>query len=340
LGIDDLAERVQPNAMAFVVRRRPRSSVLQPRIELSLVKKLNWILTIRRQVFTECHRSHVPGSIALLAPNYKLGLEKMWTSLARVTRFIEDDNGASTKKPQGAWMTIANPWDEEETIQYAVENYTAAFTKVPLLRFLLNGLFVTLCIFAAQALTALPMAYALAKLRWRGREAAFSMVVLALLIPPQVPAIPLYIGLWQLGLLNTNAAIILPSTISVFGIFLMRQFFRTVPDDLIAAARMDGLSEWAIVWRIMLPTAAPAIAAFACLSFIWNWNEFFWPLIAVQEEHLMTPPLGIAFFSNAEAGTSFGPLMAAATVVTAPLALAFLLAQRAFIEGVTMTGVK
>jgi multiple sugar transport system permease protein len=223
---------------------------------------------------------------------------------------------------------------------YAVENYTAAFTKVPLVRFLLNGFFVTLCIFAAQALTALPMAYALAKLRWRGREAAFSMVVLALLIPPQVPAIPLYIGLWQLGLLNTYAAIILPSTISVFGIFLMRQFFRTVPDDLIAAARMDGLSEWAIVWRIMLPTAAPAIAAFACLSFIWNWNEFFWPLIAVQEEHLMTPPLGIAFFSNAEAGTSFGPLMAAATVVTAPLALAFLLAQRAFIEGVTMTGVK
>jgi multiple sugar transport system permease protein len=223
---------------------------------------------------------------------------------------------------------------------YAVENYTAAFTKVPLVRFLLNGFFVTLCIFAAQALTALPMAYALAKLRWRGREAAFAMVVLALLIPPQVPAIPLYIGLWQLGLLNTYAAIILPSTISVFGIFLMRQFFRTVPDDLIAAARMDGLSEWAIVWRIMLPTAAPAIAAFACLSFIWNWNEFFWPLIAVQEEHLMTPPLGIAFFSNAEAGTSFGPLMAAATVVTAPLALAFLLAQRAFIEGVTMTGVK
>ncbi|NDG51252.1 MAG: carbohydrate ABC transporter permease, partial [Rhodospirillales bacterium] len=132
---------------------------------------------------------------------------------------------------------------------YAVENYTAAFTKVPLVRFLLNGFFVTLCIFAAQALTALPMAYALAKLRWRGREAAFAMVVLALLIPPQVPAIPLYIGLWQLGLLNTYAAIILPSTISVFGIFLMRQFFRTVPDDLIAAARMDGLSEWAIVWR-------------------------------------------------------------------------------------------
>lgn len=223
---------------------------------------------------------------------------------------------------------------------HAVQNYTDAFTKVPLARFILNGFIVTGCIFAAQLITALPMAYALAKLRWRGREISFALVMLALLIPPQVPAIPLYIGLWQLGLLNTYAAIILPSTVSVFGIFMMRQFFRTVPDDLIAAARMDGMGELGIVWRIMLPTAAPAIAAFACLSFIWNWNEFFWPFIAVQDEHLMTPPLGIAFFSNAEAGTAFGPLMAAATAVTAPLVIAFLLAQRAFVDGVTMTSVK
>jgi multiple sugar transport system permease protein len=223
---------------------------------------------------------------------------------------------------------------------HAWENYREAFTRVPLARFLLNGVIVTLSIFAAQALTALPMAYALAKMRWAGRGTAFALVMLALLIPPQVPAIPLYIALWQLDLLDTYAAIILPSCISVFGIFLMRQFFRTVPDDLIAAARMDGMGEFTIVWRIMLPTAYPALAAFACLSFIWNWNEFFWPFIAIQSEHLATPPLGIAFFSNAEAGTNWGPLMAAATIVTLPLALAFLLAQRAFVQGVTMTGIK
>lgn len=223
---------------------------------------------------------------------------------------------------------------------HAWENYRDAFTKVPLARFLLNGFLVTFAIFAVQALTALPMAYALAKLRWAGREASFVMVMLALLIPPQVPAIPLYIAFWQVGILDSYAAIILPSTISVFGIFLMRQFFRTVPDDLIAAARLDGMGEFAITWRIMLPTALPALSAFACLSFIWNWNEFFWPFIAIQSEHLATPPLGIAFFSNAEAGTNWGPLMAAATVVTAPLAIAFLLAQRAFVRGVTMTGIK
>jgi len=223
---------------------------------------------------------------------------------------------------------------------HAWENYAEAFARQPLGRFLANGLLVTLSIFTAQALVALPCAYALAKLRWRGREATFVFVLLALLVPPQVPAIPLYIGLWQLGLLDTYAALILPSTISVFGIFLMRQFFRTVPDDLISAARLDGLGEFAIVWRIMLPTALPALIAFGLLSLVWNWNDFFWPLLVIQTETLATPPLGVVFFNNAEAGTNYGPLMAAATVITAPLVIAFLLAQRWFIDGVTMTAVK
>jgi len=223
---------------------------------------------------------------------------------------------------------------------HAVENYSAAFSKQPLARYIFNGFLVTGAIFAAQMLAAVPCAYALAKLRWRGRELVFALVLLGLIIPHQVTAIPLYIGMWKLGILNTYAAIILPSTISVFGIFLLRQFFRTVPDDLIHAARLDGLGEFAIVWRIILPTATPALIAFGLLSFVWNWNEFFWPLIVVQSEQLATPPLGVLFFNNAEAGTNYGLLMAAAVAVNAPLIAAFLLAQRRFIEGVTMTGVK
>ncbi len=223
---------------------------------------------------------------------------------------------------------------------HAWQNYSDAFTRQPLARYILNGFIVTGAIFTCQLLTALPCAYALAKLRWRGKETMFLLVLLGLLIPPQVTAIPLYILLWQVGLLNTYAAIILPSTISVFGIFLMRQFFLTVPDDLINAARLDGLGEFAIVWRIMMPTAMPAVIAFGVLSLVWNWNEFFWPLIVVQSEHLATPPLGVVFFANAEAGTNYGPLMAAATAITAPLVIAFLAAQRWFIDGVTMTAVK
>jgi multiple sugar transport system permease protein len=155
-------------------------------------------------------------------------------------------------KPPGEIFAPEFRWLPEQW--HALENYRIAFAKQPLGRFLLNGVFVTFCIFAAQALFALPCAYALAKLRWRGREVTFLFVLLALLVPPQVPAIPLYIGLWKLGLLDSYAALILPSTISVFGIFLMRQFFRTVPDDLLHAARLDGMSEFGIVWNKTLET--------------------------------------------------------------------------------------
>src|SRR5262249_4470284 len=141
---------------------------------------------------------------------------------------------------------------------YAWENYRDAFVRVPLLRFMVNGAFVTAAIFACQALVAVPCAYALAKLRFPGRDALFGLVLLGLLIPNHLPAIPLYIMLYKLGLLDSYAALILPFTISVFGIFLLRQFFLGVPDDLLHAARLDGMSELAIVWRVMVPTAIPA----------------------------------------------------------------------------------
>ena len=133
---------------------------------------------------------------------------------------------------------------------------------------------------------------------------------------------------------------ILPFTISVFGIFLMRQFFMTVPDDLIDAARVDGMREFDIVWRVMLPTAIPALVAFGIFSVVAHWNDYFWPLIVVGDQALYTPPLGVAFFKLNDQGTGYGPLMAAATISIAPLVVAFLLAQRRFIEGITFTGMK
>jgi multiple sugar transport system permease protein len=241
-------------------------------------------------------------------------------------------------KPQGEIFTsdltlLPKEWN-------AVENYTAAFTRVPMLRFLLNGVIVTTVIFILQVAVNLPCAYALAKLRFRGRDTLFALVLLCLLIPLHATAIPIYIMLFQAGLLDTYAALVLPFTISVFGIFLMRQFFMTVPNDLIDAARIDGLSELGIVWRIMLPTAMPALVAFGIFSVVAHWNDYFWPLIVVGSQELYTPPLGIAFFRLNDQGTDFGPLMAAATIVILPLVLAFLVAQRRFIEGITFTGMK
>ncbi len=223
----------------------------------------------------------------------------------------------------------------------AVFNYVMAFTEAPLLRYLLNGVIVTASIFLIQVIIALPCAYALSKLRWRGRDAVFSLVIFCLLIPVHAIALPLYIMLAKIGLTNTYAALIVPWTISVFGIFLMRQFFMTIPDDLIDAARMDGMSEFSIVWKVMLPTAIPALLAFAIFSVVAHWNDYFWPRIVVTgDRDLFTPPLGLREFKGDGDGSFFGPMMATATVIVTPLILGFLLAQRRFIEGITLTGMK
>ncbi|ODT16807.1 MAG: sugar ABC transporter permease [Hyphomicrobium sp. SCN 65-11] len=241
-------------------------------------------------------------------------------------------------KPQSEIFLSEIRWWPERL--HAVENYTKAFERAPLGRFLLNGLIVTVAIFVLQALIALPAAYALAKLRFWGREVVFALVLFCILIPPQAIAVPVFLLFHHIGILDTYAALILPFTISAFGIFLMRQFFLTVPDDLVDAARMDGISEFGIVWRVMLPTAIPALTAFGIFSIVAHWNDYFWPLIAVNSKELFTPPVGVATFRNEEAGTDYGPLMAAATIIIAPLIIAFLLAQRRFIEGITFTGMK
>ena len=244
----------------------------------------------------------------------------------------------SSFKPQSEILSAELSWLPHRWA--LVENYTSAWTRVPMGRFLLNGFIVTVSIFALQILVNLPCAYALAKLRFRGRRALFAVVLLGLLIPMHATAIPIYILFHHAGILNTYAALILPFAISVFGIFMLRQFFMTVPDDLLDAARIDGVSEIGIVWRVMLPTALPAVTAFGIFSVVAHWNDYFWPLIAVGKTELYTPPLGAAFFRLNDGGTDYGVLMAAATIVIMPLVVAFMLAQRRFIEGVTFTGLK
>ncbi|MEN0041188.1 MAG: carbohydrate ABC transporter permease [Pseudomonadota bacterium] len=227
------------------------------------------------------------------------------------------------------------------TVNPIVYNYTSAFREAPLLRYLLNGVIVTVSIFVLQAIVALPAAYALSKLRFHGRDMVFAMVMFGLLIPVHAIALPLYVMFAKVGLTNTYAALVIPWTISVFGIFLMRQFFMTVPDDLVDAARMDGMSEYAIVWRVMLPTAIPALLAFAIFSVVAHWNDYFWPRIVVTgSRELFTPPLGLREFRGGADGSSFGPMMATATVIVTPLIVAFLLAQRRFVEGITLSGMK
>lgn len=158
-----------------------------------------------------------------------------------------------------------------------------------------------------QIIVSLPAAYCFAKLKFRGKRLAWGLVLLSLMIPFQATAIPLYILLYHAGLLDTTAALILPFIASAFGIFLMRQFFMGVPDDLIHAARLDGMGEFELVWRVMMPAAMPALIAFSIFSVVWHWNDYFWPLLVINTTDLATPPLGTMFFKNEEAGTDSAP---------------------------------
>ena len=221
-----------------------------------------------------------------------------------------------------------------------LDNYAFAMKQAPLLRFALNGLIVCFGILAGQLATAIPCAYALAKLRFPGRSALFALVLMGLCIPIQVPALPLYIALAKLNLLNTYFALMFPFFLSVFGIFLFRQFFKTFPDEIIDAARLDGFSEFEIVWRIVVPSAWPAISAFAVFSFVAHWNDLYWPLVVISDTNLATPPLGMMIFASAESGTNYSALSAAATISTAPLVVAFLFARRKFLGGIAIGGMK
>jgi multiple sugar transport system permease protein len=222
----------------------------------------------------------------------------------------------------------------------APENYARALTEGNLPRAMLNGAIVCLGILVVQLLAAIPASFALAKLRFRGRGVLFGLVLFGLCVPIQVPALPLYLGLAHAGLLDTYFALMAPFFLTVFGMFLFRQFFRAYPEEVLDAARLDGMSEFEIVWRLAAPAALPAIAAFSVFSVVAHWNDLYWPLIVITETRLAPPPLGMLYFRDAETGSNYGALMAGATIITAPLVIAFLVARRRFIQGITMTGLK
>ncbi len=221
-----------------------------------------------------------------------------------------------------------------------VANFTKALTRVSMTTLLWNGVVVCALIFVFQVMIAIPCAYAMAKLKFRAARLMMVLVMLGLLVPIHATALPLYVAFDRMAVLNSYFALVAPFTISVFGIFLFLQFFRAIPDDLIHAARLDGMSELGIIGRVIVPNAWPAITAFAIFSVVAHWNDLYWPLIVVSNQSYATPPLGLLYFRAAEAGDDYGALMAATLIITTPLVAAFLLAQKRFVEGITMTGLK
>jgi len=236
----------------------------------------------------------------------------------------------SVAPPDETWFQGISLLPESPTM----ENYTAAWEEAGLLSAMATGLIVALGILVLQLLTVIPAAYAFATVRFRGRTILFVVVLASLLIPVQVSAVPNFLIVNELGLLDTRLGLILPFATSAFGIFLVRQHMLTVPASLLDAARSDGLSRLQTMLRVYVPLAGPSIAAFALFSFYIHWNDYLWPLLVTRSAGLRTPPLALAIFQQAETGFEYGKLTAGAVVVTLPVVLAFLLAQRRFVHGI------
>lgn len=212
--------------------------------------------------------------------------------------------------------------------RFTLDNFRIAISEAPILRALANGGLICTAITVIQLALALPLAYRLAKMKVRARGLILAGLYLALLTPAYAIAVPRFVGFYELRLLDSYAALILQASASPFAVLLFFNAIRGVPDELIGAARLDGLREIQILWSIVLPEIAPSVATVVILSVTAHWNDLFWPSLVVQDPGLATPPLAVLFFRDQEAGGGYGPLMAAALLVVAPLLLAYLRLQR------------
>ncbi len=220
-------------------------------------------------------------------------------------------------------------------------NYAEVFERIPFLTYFWNTLQIALLSTLGILLSCIPVAYALARMRWRGRQVAFILVLSTIMLPVQVTIVPLYVVWVRLGQIGHLTPLILPSFLGdAFSIFLLRQFFLTIPDEMSDAARVDGASEWQIMTRVIIPLAKPAIAAVALFNFIYNWNDLFAPLLFLGENtKLWTLQIALTEFQQRH-GTEWNLTMAASVMIIVPMIVLFFLAQKAFVEGVTLTGVK
>jgi sn-glycerol 3-phosphate transport system permease protein len=216
--------------------------------------------------------------------------------------------------------------------------YREVFRAMPVGRYFYNTTIMSLGIAALQIAVALPAAYALAKLRFVGRGLALSLIIATLLLPAQVRFVPVFTLLADVGLANTMTALILPFGVSAFGTFLLRQALLSVPDSLIEAARLDGASELTIVYRLLPPLLGPSIAAFFIFSFVYHWNDYFWPLVMTTDDQVRTLPLGIALLREQGTGVRWHIVMAGNVLLSAPALLVFALAQRHLVRAVSSRG--
>ena len=221
-------------------------------------------------------------------------------------------------------------------------NYTDIFSEEPILRYGWNTLVYAGLATLGVVLSSVPVAYALSVIKWRGQRAVFLLVISTMMLPSQVTIVPLFLLFKHFGWIGSLKPLIVPAFLGdAFSIFLLRQFFLTIPGELVDAARVDGANEFQIMWHVVVKVAKPAIAAVGLFQFLYCWNDFFGPLIySLNNDKIWTLSVGLQQFTTIHRGVLWNQQMAASVVFMLPVIILFLIAQRAFIEGITLTGVK
>jgi len=220
-----------------------------------------------------------------------------------------------------------------------LEYYTQIFTKLNFGRFFLNSGYISVIITASALLTSSFVGYVFAKFNFWGKEVIFMMILSTMMIPFAVTMIPLYLIISKLVWINSHLALIIPGLYSTFGIFLIRQFMSSIPNELREAAIVDGCGEFRTFWSIILPQCKPVLAALGIFTFMWNWDNFLWPLIVLNNEDKFTLPVGLSMFSQ-QWWTNYGLVMAGATISVIPVLIVFFIFQKQFIQGIVLTGLK
>jgi len=223
----------------------------------------------------------------------------------------------------------------------SLNSYHQVFTKIPIARAFLNSVFVSFSVTACVIVLGSMVGYALAKLKFAGKSILYVLILFTMMIPFQITLIPQYVLMVKLGWTDTYLSLIVPSMMSGLSIILFRQFFLGIPEALIDAARMDGCSEFQILFRLIWPLSVPVIITVAILTFMASWNDVLWPLIVVRDRSLMTmPQLVTIFVIGGESESQLGSLLAAATLLALPVILAYAFFQRYFIESMSSSGIK
>jgi multiple sugar transport system permease protein len=228
---------------------------------------------------------------------------------------------------------------DQRPIPHLFYNYVQAWNAAPFARYFANSFFIASCTAAGVLITSTLAAYAFARLDFRGKNVIFTLFLATMMIPFEIIMIPNFITISNLKWVNTYQAMIIPWIASVFGIFLLRQFFATIPHDLYDAALLDGCGHFRFLTQIVLPLSKPALISVGLFNFLGSWNAFTWPLIVTREEKMYPIQVGLRYFVT-ESGTATQELMAAATITILPLVILYFFAQRQFIEGISTTGLK